>query len=52
MVKSEPSDAGTDLFILHPGIKVELVEKVDKWNKIKLANGAVGWLKDSTFEII
>ena len=51
-VKSVPGEHGMDLFILHPGFKVQIVEKVGSWNKIRLSNGAIGWLRDSTIEII
>jgi tetratricopeptide (TPR) repeat protein len=51
-VKSSPDENGTDLFILHEGVKVEVLDKVENWRKIKLADGKVGWLPDETVEII
>jgi tetratricopeptide (TPR) repeat protein len=50
--KSSPDDAGTDLFLIHEGLKVSVVEKVAGWVKIKLSNGSVGWLKLSDIEVI
>ena len=50
--KSSPDDAGTDLFLIHEGLKVTVVEKVGGWIKIKLSNGSVGWLKQSDIEVI
>ena len=44
-VKSSPSDNSVDLFVLHEGSKISILESVDGWNKIKIANGSVGWLK-------
>ena len=46
-VKSSPSSSGTDLFVLHEGTKVDIMDKADNWNKIKIADGSVGWLPSS-----
>lgn len=43
-VKSAPSEESTDLFVLHEGTKVEVVEANGEWLKIKIANGSNGWL--------
>lgn len=51
-VKSSPDEGGKDLFILHEGTKVSIVDAVGKWRKIKLANGNIGWLPGETVEII
>ena len=50
--KSSPDDAGTDLFLIHEGLKVNVEETVAGWVKIKLSNGTVGWLKKSDIEKI
>lgn len=43
-VKSAPSANSVDLFVLHEGTKVLLLEEVEDWAKIRIANGSVGWL--------
>jgi SH3-like domain-containing protein len=43
-VKSSPTPNSVDLFVLHEGSKVKILEKVGDWNEIKIANGSVGWL--------
>ncbi|MBM3436231.1 MAG: tetratricopeptide repeat protein [Bacteroidetes bacterium] len=43
-VKSSPNPNSVDLFVLHEGSKVKIIEKVGDWNEIKIANGSVGWL--------
>jgi len=43
-VKSSPSASSVDLFVLHEGTKVSLLDEVDGWQKIRIANGSVGWL--------
>lgn len=44
-VKSSPSEASVDLFVLHEGAKVQILDHTDGWNKIKIANGSMGWLQ-------
>ena len=43
-VKSAPSSSGVDLFVLHEGTKVEIIDNTDSWDKIKIADGSVGWM--------
>ncbi len=51
-VKSSPGDSNTDLFLLHEGTKVEVIDEYENWVKIKIANGSVGWLKMAEIEQI
>ena len=44
-VKSSPNEGSVDLFVLHEGAKVTILDEADGWNKIKIANGSVGWLQ-------
>ena len=44
-VKSSPSEASVDLFVLHEGTKVSVLETSNGWNKVRIANGSVGWLE-------
>tara|TARA_B100001093_G_scaffold520348_1_gene614924 strand:+ start:13925 stop:14632 length:708 start_codon:yes stop_codon:yes gene_type:complete len=43
-VKSAPSNNGTNLFSLHSGSKIEIIDEVGEWIKIKIANGNIGWI--------
>ena len=47
-VKSSPSSSSVDLFVLHEGSKVKILDHTDNWDKIKIANGSIGWLPTST----
>ena len=47
-VKSSPSSSGVDLFVLHEGTKVEILDNADSWDKIKIADGSVGWMPSSS----
>jgi len=51
-VKSSPDSKGNDLFIIHEGTKVEVLDELNEWKKIKLLNGNVGWLLNSEIEKI
>ena len=52
-VKSSPSaEASTDLFILHEGTKVKLLDTVGAWNNIELADGRQGWIPSADLEVI
>jgi len=46
-VKSAPTKAGEISFELHEGTKVELLESLDGWKKIKIADGKIGWIESS-----
>lgn len=52
-VKSSPSgESSTDLFVLHEGTKVSILDEVGDWRNIELADGRQGWIKSSDFEEI
>jgi tetratricopeptide (TPR) repeat protein len=44
-IKSSPDESGTELFQLHEGTKVEIIDELGDWKEIKLSDGNVGWLK-------
>lgn len=52
-VKSSPtSDNSTDLFRLHEGTKVKVLESMGIWTNISIADGRQGWIKTSDIERI
>lgn len=52
-VKSSPSaEASTDLFILHEGTKVKILDGVGSWKNIELADGRQGWIPSADLEVI
>lgn len=52
-VKGAPASNGTNLFILHEGTKVEIVDDAMKeWKKIHLADGKEGWIESKRIEKI
>ncbi len=51
-VRSSPDDKSIVLFILHEGTKVELLDSVGEWSKIRISRGDVGWILKNSIEII
>lgn len=52
VVRSSPSESGTELFILHEGTKIEMKEEVSGWQNIKVPDGREGWIMSGNFESI
>ena len=51
-IKSSPEESSTDLLILHQGTKVEILDEIGNWYKVRLPNGNIGWIKKSEVEKI
>lgn len=51
-VKSAPDTQSTDLFVIHEGVKVEILDNVGEWRKIRLVDGKVGWANAESMQVI
>ena len=52
-VKSTPAQNGTDLFILHEGTKVTVLDaSMDDWREVRVPDGKQGWVAVSQIEEI
>ncbi|MEZ5022555.1 MAG: tetratricopeptide repeat protein [Chitinophagales bacterium] len=51
-VKSAPLNTGTDLFIIHKGLKVKIIKEENDWLNIQLADGKDGWIQKNMLEVI
>lgn len=51
-VKSSPSEKGTNLFVVHEGLKVRITDKLGDWVEIRLADGNKGWMLTESVERI
>ncbi len=52
-VKSTPAKNGTDLFLLHEGTKVTIIDdSMREWKEVRLADGKQGWLETKQIETI
>jgi len=52
VVRSSPDDSGTEIFLVHEGLKIKVVQNQDQWSEIKLSDGNKGWVKTTDFVII
>ena len=51
-VTSEPNDRSEKIFTLHEGTKVNILEKLGDWQKIKIADGQTGWLPETSLRLL
>jgi len=51
-VKNEPKENADDAFILHEGTKVQVIEVLDDWRKIQLADEKEGWISKEALKEI
>ena len=51
-VKSSPDEKSIDLFVIHEGTKVSIIDQIGNWYEIRIANGSVGWLQSGAIEKI
>lgn len=51
-VAAEPNTNSEVLFSLHQGTKVNVVDHLNSWSKIRLANGQMGWIKRDALRLI
>ena len=52
-VKSSPTGNGTDLFILHEGTRVDIVDgTMADWKEIRVPDGKQGWVESRQIEVI
>lgn len=52
-VKSSPSDGSTELFVIHEGSKIHILDSsMKEWAEVKYEEGKQGWISKKSFEII
>ena len=52
-VRSSPSaGSAKDLFVLHGGVKVRILDRVGEWTNMMLSDGRQGWIRSTDIEII
>jgi tetratricopeptide (TPR) repeat protein len=50
--KSSPTQNAVDLFVVHEGTKISVLDEVQDWVKIKIPDGSIGWLPANSVEEI
>ncbi len=51
-VKSSPAKSGTDLFVIHEGLKVKVTATLGDWSEVELADGNIGWVLSTDIKFI
>ena len=51
-VKNAPEEGSKDAFVVHEGLKVKIEDSVDKWYRVHLEDGKVGWVLKTNVELI
>lgn len=51
-VKSSPDDRSANLFLLHSGTRVEILDELADWKKVRIANGSEGWVTSGSLVAI
>lgn len=51
-IKSEPNLRSPESFLLHEGTKVQVLDTVNNWIKIKLSDGKTGWVLNNDIKML
>lgn len=51
-VKGAPDNSGTDLFVIHEGLKVRIIGSLGDWVNVRLGDGNEGWIVKKDIEKI
>ena len=50
--RSEPNLRSEEIFKLHEGLKINIIETINDWTLIELSNGSEGWIPTVSFRKI
>lgn len=52
VIKSEPNNRSQELFRLHEGTKIQIIDTVSQWKEIKLTDGKTGWIENEDIKAL
>ncbi len=52
IVKSEPNERSQEVFRLHEGTKLNVLEEFNEWKKVRIVDGQVGWLTSENIKLL
>lgn len=52
VITSEPNERSEKVFALHEGTKVNVLESLENWSKIKIADGQTGWMPSESLKLL
>lgn len=51
-IQTEPTQNADTAFTLHEGTKVQIIDTVDDWKKIRLSDGKIGWMYAKDLKVL
>ncbi|PCJ95335.1 MAG: ion channel protein [Flavobacteriaceae bacterium] len=52
IIKSEPNDRSEEVFRLHQGTKVNVLDQLNDWKKIRIVDGKTGWILSTDMKVL
>jgi SH3-like domain-containing protein len=52
IVRGAPDDGGSELYVVHEGLKVTVIDSLGQWYSVRVADGNVGWVRQTDVERI
>ena len=52
IIKSEPNARSQEVFRLHEGTKIHVLEEFNDWKKIRIVDGQTGWLASENIKLL
>ena len=51
-INNAPTENSEKIFTLHEGTKVVVLDSVDNWKKIRIADGKIGWVRADEIKLL
>jgi len=51
-IKAEPNNRSEAIFVLHEGTKVNILEGLNEWKKIRIVDGKTGWVTSESIKLL
>ena len=51
-IKAEPNTRSEPIFVLHEGTKVHVLDELNEWHKIRIADGKTGWVSGESIKLL
>lgn len=51
-IKNKPNRTASNLFEVHEGLKVDIIDSVDDWHQVKLSDGTEGWMSKKSIKLL
>ena len=51
-IMSEPNDNSSEVFVLHAGTKVHVLDQLEDWKRIRIPDGKSGWVPSGNIKLL